>query len=161
MQAFHSIPLRECKHFTLFGRFTTMRAKRMSKQEQLELILECRQSGLSDYHWCKLHEIKPGTFYNWIRRLRENGAVIPDSSPFSPPLSTPLQEVVPLTFSTEPDKPATQREVTSAITSKSEPLSLHSVEILIGNATVRFFNHTEQSLLKRTLDCLGGHLYAG
>ena len=42
-----------------------MRAKRRTEQEQYEIIMECRQSGLSDHQWCLEHDINPGTFYNW------------------------------------------------------------------------------------------------
>ena len=28
-------------------------------------------SGLSDFQWCNEHGIKPGTFYNWVKRLRK------------------------------------------------------------------------------------------
>ncbi|MCD8131930.1 MAG: IS66 family insertion sequence element accessory protein TnpB [Lachnospiraceae bacterium] len=48
-----------------------MRAKPTSTDEQYRLVLECRASGLSDYQWCMEHGIKPGTFYNWIKRLRQ------------------------------------------------------------------------------------------
>ena len=50
-----------------------MRAKLIPMEEQYKLVLECRQSGLSDYHWCLEHDIKPGTFYNWVKRLRKAG----------------------------------------------------------------------------------------
>ena len=36
-----------------------MRAKRVSKSEQFQLILECRQSGLTDVQWCRENNIKP------------------------------------------------------------------------------------------------------
>ncbi|WP_418700229.1 IS66 family insertion sequence element accessory protein TnpA, partial [Barnesiella intestinihominis] len=29
--------------------------------------MECRQSGLTDHQWCVEHDIKPGTFYNWVK----------------------------------------------------------------------------------------------
>ena len=44
---------------------STMRAKRRTEQEQYEIIMECKQSGLSDHQWCLEHDINPGTFYNW------------------------------------------------------------------------------------------------
>lgn len=43
-----------------------MKAKRVSREEQLKLIMECRSSGLSDYQWCEAHGIHAGTFYNWV-----------------------------------------------------------------------------------------------
>ena len=39
------------------------------------LIMECRQSGLTDHQWCVEHDIKQGTFYNWVKRLRQKGCV--------------------------------------------------------------------------------------
>ena len=33
------------------------------KPEQIKLIMECRQSGLSDYQWCQKQGINPGAFY--------------------------------------------------------------------------------------------------
>ena len=47
-----------------------MRSKRIPVEEQYRLIMECRQSGLTDHQWCVEHDIKPGTFYNWVKRLR-------------------------------------------------------------------------------------------
>ena len=64
-----------------------MRAKPIPMEEQYKLVLECRQSGLSDYHWCLEHDIKPGTFYNWVKRLRKAGTyMIP-----APPAETRIQ----------------------------------------------------------------------
>lgn len=48
-----------------------MRAKPISRGKQYQLILECHQSGISDYSWYLEHDIKPGTFYDWVKRLRQ------------------------------------------------------------------------------------------
>ena len=56
-----------------------MIAKRVSKAEQFQLILECRQSGLTDAQWCRENNIRPSTFYNWVSRMREGDYVIPES----------------------------------------------------------------------------------
>ena len=50
-----------------------MRTSRVSADDQYRLIMECRRSGLSDQQWCMNHDIKPGTFYNWVKRLRQKG----------------------------------------------------------------------------------------
>ena len=52
-----------------------MRSKRIPAEEQYRLIMECRQSGLTDHQWCVEHDIKPGTFYNWVKRLRQKGCM--------------------------------------------------------------------------------------
>lgn len=70
-----------------------MRAKCVSREEQLKFIMECRASGLSDYQWCETQGINPGTFYNWVSKLRKAGVTIPDSE--SKHLGTTVnQEVV-------------------------------------------------------------------
>ena len=58
----------------------TMRAKRRTEQEQYDIIMECRQSGLSDHQWCLENDINPGTFYNWVRRFRERACELPTST---------------------------------------------------------------------------------
>lgn len=54
-----------------YGGPGTMRNPRKSIEEQYALVIECRSSGLSDQQWCMQHDIKPGTFYNWVKRLRQ------------------------------------------------------------------------------------------
>lgn len=49
------------------------------RPEQIRLIMECRQSGLSDYQWCQNQGINPGTFYNWVSKLRKSGYTFPES----------------------------------------------------------------------------------
>ena len=42
------------------------------------MIMECRNSGLSDYQWCKHHDIKSSTFYGWIKQVKKHNFVIPE-----------------------------------------------------------------------------------
>ena len=49
------------------------------KPEQIKIIMECRQSGLSDYQWYQNQGINPGTFYNWVSKLRKAGYTITNS----------------------------------------------------------------------------------
>ena len=50
-----------------------MRAQNVNKAQQLKYIFECRNSGLTDYQWCNEHGIHPGTFYNWVSKLKKAG----------------------------------------------------------------------------------------
>lgn len=54
-----------------------MRTKRRMEQEQYDMIMECRQSGLSDHQCCLEHDINPGTFYNWVHRFRKQVCEFP------------------------------------------------------------------------------------
>ncbi len=57
-----------------------MQKRIVRKDEQIKLIMECRQSGLSDYQWYQRQGIHAGTFYNWVGKLRKSGYTIPDSN---------------------------------------------------------------------------------
>ena len=65
--------------------------KRVCKDDQIKLIMECRQSGLSDYQWCEQNGIHPGTFYNWVSKLRKSGYSLTDASKKSE-MKTTVQE---------------------------------------------------------------------
>ena len=63
-----------------------MKTQRRTADEQYQLIMECRSSGLSDYQWCTEHNINPGTFYNWVKRLRKKACYdIPSATPTAYP----------------------------------------------------------------------------
>ena len=48
--------------------------KTRSGQEWLELIQECRTSGLPDREWCRLHSISIKTFHNKVSGLKKSGS---------------------------------------------------------------------------------------
>ena len=50
------------------------RAPGRSLDEWMDLITECRQSGLTDAAWCNEHGISPSCFYNAVARLRKRPA---------------------------------------------------------------------------------------
>ena len=75
-----------------------MRSKRIPTEEQYRLIMECRQSGLTDHQWCVEHDIKPGTFYNWVKRLRQKGCVDLPASTGRTYCAPESQEVVRVIF---------------------------------------------------------------
>lgn len=73
-----------------------MSAARVSVEEQYKLIMESRQSGLADQQCYLDHDIKPGTFYNWVKRLRQKGCCdipVPSGCSYK---ETKKQEVVRL-----------------------------------------------------------------
>ena len=54
------------------------RAPRRSLDDWMELVTECRQSGLTDAAWCKAQGISPGCVYNAVSRRRKKACQIPD-----------------------------------------------------------------------------------
>lgn len=136
-----------------------MKIKRISTDEKLQLIMECRNSGLSDYQWCKRHDINPSTFYNWINRLHKKGNVIPEALPDrkKPQFK---QEVVKLELVHEDVSLSTKvNETMKTFENHTNTLNL-AVEIVLENATVRFFHGIDQQLVETMLNCLGGVIHA-
>ena len=53
------------------------RAKKRTAEEWRQIILEARNSGMSDFEYCRINTIPPGTFYRAIKRLRKLSCDIP------------------------------------------------------------------------------------
>lgn len=123
-----------------------MRASRVSREEQYRLIMECRRSGLSDQQWCLNNDIKPGTFYNWVKRLRQSGHPgIPAPAGRNEFHSNP-QEIVKI----ELGKPAVPQMV---ISDDSNTFST-TMELTVGSIRLRIPNGTDPVLLAQTLKVL-------
>lgn len=128
------------------------------KPEQVRLITECRQSGLSDYQWCQKQAINPGTFYNLVSKLRKAGYTIPDSESIvsGVPIS---QEVVKLDLvEREISTPAMMEQNVSH--PASSDVSCIAAEIECGNIRVRFFNGADTTVIQNTIQCIGGMSHA-
>lgn len=138
-----------------------MKSKRKSIDQQLQLIMECRKSGLSDYQWCKRHDINPSTFYNWINRLHGQGTELPESTS-NEEIPPSKQEVVKVELIHEDTSLSTTMNQNTNNSKNLANISVHpAVEIILGNATIRFFNGTEKQLIETTFQCLGGVIHVG
>ena len=134
-----------------------MRTQQVKQAQQLQYVFECRNSGLTDYQWCMEHDIKPGTFYNWVSKLKKKGFTdIPD--PVHRLDHKPVkQEVVMLTVEPEIDfTDNLPKAVEQNACLFSEPARDSVVEIVLPNATIRFINSTDEILFTKTLKYLGG-----
>lgn len=139
-----------------------MRAKRIPQDEQLKLITECRQSGLSDYQWCRMHDIQPGTFYNWIIRFRKRGITVPESCDTGDVTEIHVQEVVKLELLPEQETVPVNAEYNDCILANKTTTDSPASEIQTSNATIRFYNDAEPRPIETVLNCLmGGVLLAG
>ena len=143
-----------------------MRAKSIPFDQQLQLIMECRNSGLSDYQWCQEHDINPGTFYNWVKRHRQKACeCIPKAnSRKEHPVPASRQEVVridPEQLSREPAAAPVLPEpehiqVPAAIAMQPDPSygTGHALEIILNGAVLRISNDVSPGLLAQTLQVL-------
>ena len=120
-----------------------MKIKRMSIDEKLQLIMECRNIGLTDYQWCKRHDNNPSTFYNWINRLHRKGNVIPETLPDGkkPQFN---QEIVKLELVHEHASLSAKVNETIKFF-ENQTSNVHpAAEIVLENATLRFFYEIDQ-----------------
>ena len=129
-----------------------MRAKRRTEQEQYEIMMECRQSGLSDHQWCLEHDINPGTFYNWVRRFRKQACEFPAPAG-KDRFQAVHQEVVKMEII--PDHPSDFFEQPSMEDSVEITKPVAAMELQIGKAVLRISNQTDPRLLEQTIKLLG------
>lgn len=111
------------------------RNSKRSDQEWLTLIHECRNSGLSDKHWCEEHHIHTSNFYYQIRRLRNKACEIPESS-YS--VMNSKQEIVEVSFADPVSYPASA--INSSLPADPETaarISLQGIQIEITNVAAK------------------------
>lgn len=121
------------------------------KADQIKFIMECRQSGLSDYQWCEQNGINPGSFYNWVSKLKKSGYTFPNSA--SKRKAKPnIQEVVKIDLIESVVSDVEQNAILPEMSSEGRI----AAELQIGNITLRLFNGADERLIQNTLQCLGG-----
>lgn len=129
------------------------RAPGRSLDEWMELVTECRQSGLTDAAWCNEHGISPSCFYNAVTRLRKRACQIPDpvgkASTLDP--TSHKQDVVQITI--EPEiSPA--ELIPNGRNSSMHLDNSHTIEIEAKGLLIRMSNTIQPTLLKVLMDAL-------
>ena len=124
------------------------RKARVPMTEQIRLINECRQSGMTDADWCRENDIAVSTFYNWVSRCRKAASdQIPAPNYGHCEIPRLKQDVVPIDI--VPDHlpehhAASQRHQTDLDNS-------HTIEVAMKDITIRISNDADPVLLTRTL----------
>ena len=125
--------------YSNYHEVNAMRSPRVPVEEQYRLIMECRQSGLSDHQWCLNNDITPGTFYNWVKRLRQNRCRdIPERNQLA-------------------DQKVVQQEVVKIEMNAATPIDFvgtSTMELAIGNLKLCIPNGTDPMLLAQTIKIL-------
>lgn len=122
--------------------------KHISKANQMKLIQECRNSGMSDYQWCDKQGIPHSTFYRWIRKLRVDACA---SIPVKTDQLSSKQDIVKIEVVDEiPVK---------SVTTVDEPVCLpnsnHAMEIKLKGITINVNNNVDRLLLTDVIKLLG------
>ena len=125
--------------YSNYHEVNAMRSPRVPVEEQYRLIIECRKSGLSDHQWCLNNDMNPGTFYKWVKRLRQNNCCdIPERNQRTDRKNA-QQEVVKIEMDTTP----IDFSDTNAV-----------MELAIGNLKLCVPNGTDPVLLAQTIKIL-------
>ena len=135
-----------------------MRNPRKTADEQYALIMECRSSGLSDQQWCMQHDINPGTFYNWVKRLRKKACYdIPAAAGRAGLTSGVKQDVVKVDIIPDTDATPCQPVLPGSVVEKEPEFSQAApIEITLHEAVFRITNDVDPRLLAQILRTLGG-----
>lgn len=132
------------------------RANRKSQEEQYQLIMECRSSGMSDQQWCLANDINPGTFYNWVKRLRQKGGYeIPDPANKNTFAPEPKQDVVRMEILPEIEEVPSSIVTQEPINPPNEVSGLPTIQIRIGQMQISLTNDVDPHLLSQIL-CQAG-----
>ena len=135
------------------------RAPGRSLDEWMELVTECRQSGLTDAAWCNEHGISPSCFYNAVTRLRKKACQIPDPVGKASTLDLTSHKQVVVQIAIEPEfSPAGLIPDTGLIPDNgNSPMHLdnsHTIEIEADGLLIRMSNEIKPVLLKMLMDTL-------
>jgi transposase-like protein len=131
-----------------------MKTQRRTADEQYQLIMECRSSGLSDYQWCTEHDINPGTFYNWVKRLRRKACYdIPSATGRGDYKPVFNQDVVKLEVIPEhQESPILSVGSTMLPVEETRP----AIEIMLGTISIKISNDVDPKLLSQVLKTVTG-----
>ncbi len=128
---------------------------RRSQAEWLRLIMECRNSGMTDRAWCEQHGILVSSFYNAVKRLRRKSCDIPyvsNKKPYALDLTSNKQEAVQIDICQEtisaPEVPAPQ------IASVPHIDNPHTIELMMGDVSLKVSNSADPVLLQQIIRML-------
>lgn len=121
------------------------RAKKRTNEEWRQIILEARNSGMSDFEYCRINSIPPSTFYRAIKRLRKLSCEIPAGAVTQ---DRPQQEIVPINLSDLPlSKPDQMQPVSGVVCDSMSGHLETTMRITIGGSTLELSNNADPRLI--------------
>ena len=112
------------------------RKARVPMAEQIRLINECRQNGMTDADRCRENDIAVSTFYNWVSRCRKAAA-----------------DQIPAATYGHPEAPCPEQHAASQM-QKPYLDNSHTIEVAMKDITVRISNDADPVLLTRAFRLL-------
>lgn len=142
------------------------KARRRTTEEQLQLIGECRASGLTIAEWCRREGVNPDTYHTWVERLQNRGRL---EKAASIPQRVVREPYVPDIVKVEVSQPAhadsfqhrTGLPVPSEATNSEAKYICQNkavMEISIRGISIKVTNLANPQLLTEALRAIGGAL---
>ena len=129
--------------------------------EWMQIVTECRASGLTDLKWCEIHDISIFTFYNACARLKKKACEIPKKNKehvIDLTEQPARQEVVKVELIDKiPEQLSALMETVTPPAIIPEPLHLdnhHTIEIELNGAHIRVTNDVNPALLSKAISSL-------
>ena len=127
---------------------TSARKVRVPMGEQIRLINECRQSGMTDADWCRENDISVSTFYNWVSRCRKAAAdQIPPPNYGHCEIPRSKQDVVPIDIVSD----HLPEQHTASQMHQTNPDNSHTIEVSMNDVIILISNDANPALLTRIL----------
>lgn len=136
------------------------RAPGRSLDEWMDLIIECRQSGVTDAEWCNEQGISLSCFYNAVTRLRKKACQIPDSVENASTLDRASHKQNVVQIAIEPETSPAELISDNGNSSMHFDNS-HIIEIEADGLLIRMSNEIKLVRLKILLDTLKSHYASG
>lgn len=127
-----------------------MRNRKRNLNEWMDIITECRQSGMSDAAWCELNGVSVNCFYNAVSRLRKKACEIPapQGKACALDITSTKQDVVEVSITPDiiPSKTLPSQEMSPMYLDNS-----HTIEITVNGMSIKLNNSVSPVLLERIL----------
>ena len=127
---------------------TSARKVRVPMGEQIRIINECRQSGMTDADWCRENDISVSAFYNWVSRCRKAAAdQIPPPNYGHCEIPRSKQDVVPIDIVSD----HLPEQHTASQMHQTNPDNSHTIEVSMNDVIILISNDANPALLTRIL----------
>ena len=118
-----------------------------TNEEWMELITQCRCSGLSDDRWCREHGIPVSTFYRHVKILRQKAGDVPAAVKRNIPQK---QEVVPVQVTDTQN----MDRIEDGFSMSGNRIQDPAIRIHLGSSYIDIMNHADTALLSAAVMAL-------
>ena len=116
------------------------RVPERSLDEWMDLVIQCRQSGLTDAAWCNKYGISPSCFYNAVTRLQKKACQIPEPAGKASTLDLTAHKQDVVQIAIEPESSISDSGSGSTHLDNSHTIEIEADGLLIRIACIASFS---------------------